>query len=104
MTIPNAGRRPRLSFEVNLDDFVMKSATGNPKTRSRQDLKVIEEIPPAFIAKIKSLGFAEKDAPRLFASKEDWLGINSGGRVNCCEPGCDFTAPAKVNSLVQGSA
>ena len=23
-----AGRRPRLSFEVNLDDFVMKSATG----------------------------------------------------------------------------
>lgn len=96
------GRRPQLSFDVNLDDFVMMSASTKPskKITLKENLHVIEEVPSVFIAKIKSLGFAEKDAPRLFASKEDWFGINSGGRVNCCEPGCDFSAPAKVNSLV----
>ena len=49
------------------------------------------KIPIKFINHILSLGFNKDDARRLYESKGNWTGLNSGGKVRCAERGCKFT-------------
>jgi len=46
-----------------------------------------------------SLGFNENDAVRLYDQKEDWMGINSGGRLFCTKRGCEFQSTVASEEL-----
>merc|ERR1711892_1275932 len=94
----------KLSFEINLDEddsetsrFAVKCDNQNKFKKSKDEKKTeINEqkkkvIPKKFIAHILELGFAVKDAARLYESKNDWLGMSSGGRVHCSVKGCLFS-------------
>jgi len=86
----------KLSFEVNLDEDsnTMKFSTNTKITRNVMMKKKVEgdiKIPKTFIAHIVRLGFDESDAKQLFESKDDWLGMSTGGRVLCSEKGCAFS-------------
>ena len=47
------------------------------------------------------MGFDKDDAPRLYEQKDDWLGINSGGKVLCTHRGCDFHIQIASNKLFE---
>ena len=46
-----------------------------------------------------SLGFSKEDAPRLYEQKDDWLGINSGGKLSCVVRGCKFYTKVSSDEL-----
>ena len=58
-------------------------------------------ISSKFISHIVNLGFDEKDAAKLYETKEDWLGMSSGGRVLCIEQGCKFSTPMSSDCMFQ---
>ena len=58
-------------------------------------------IPNDFIAHIVKLGFDAKDANRLYESKDDWLGMSSGGKGLCPAVGCDFSVPLSSDALFE---
>ena len=73
------------------------------RKRKREDqskddtLKV--KIPKKFIKHISSLGFNEEDAERLYEQKDDWMGINTGGKLFCAKPGCNFYTQISSDEL-----
>ena len=86
-------RFKKLSFTINLDaDFSRPKVTKKLQKRRREKLLEVDEIPRDFIKVVKSLGFSKADAPRLYSSKDDWTGLNTGGKVNCTEQGCNFSS------------
>ena len=90
-------RSKKLSFAINLDaEFPRPKRPEKLRKRHREKLLTVEEIPKDFIKIVKSLGFSKADAPRLYSSKDDWTGLNTGGKVNCTEQGCDFSS--KISS------
>merc|ERR1711935_1131095 len=104
----------KLSFEISLDqdDEVMnhptikfgkkkrttKSKNVNENETSKQTKK---KIPKKFITHIVELGFNAEDAARLYESKEDWLGMSSGGQVLCAQRGCKFSTPLSSDALFE---
>ena len=38
---------------------------------------------------------------QLYESKDDWTGINSGGRVKCTAMGCSFSTKLSSNALLE---
>ena len=74
---------------------VIKSITKTKKPAKKK------EISKEFIAHIVKLGFDGKDAWRLYETKGDWLGMNSGGRVLCTEKGCSFSTPLSGDALFE---
>ena len=60
-----------------------------------------KEVPKEFIAHIVKLGFDAKDAPRLYKTKHDWLGMSSGGRVFCSVRGCNFSSRLSSDVLFE---
>merc|ERR1712106_452323 len=92
----------KLSFEINLDDdsamsdltmkaynMVKKSRKNEKKMETKEPDKQV--IPKKFINHILELGFEAKDIARLYESKDDWIGMSTGGRVNCTVRGCSFS-------------
>ena len=71
------------------------------KDRKNKDSQVKKPIPDEFITHIVKLGFAEKDAARLYEIKDDWLGMSSGGKILCTEIGCKFTVPLSSDALFE---
>merc|ERR1711935_284696 len=92
----------KLSFEINLDeDYDAISRLTIKRDKSRKVEKKTETvehkkkvIPKKFIAHILELGFAAKDAARLYQSKNDWLGMRSG--VEHARVGVVFTPQAQL--------
>merc|ERR1711935_191694 len=99
----------KLSFDINLDedyDAISrltirsdKSRKVEKKTETKEQKKKV--IPKKFIAHILELGFAAKDAARLYQSKNDWLGMRSGGQVFCSETGCSFSTPLSSDCMFE---
>ena len=48
-----------------------------------------------------NLGFNEDDAPRLYEEKDNWMCINSGGKVLCVVQGCKFETPIASDKLFE---
>ena len=73
------------------------------KTKSKKEKKkrAAKKVPKEFIAHIVKLGFDEKHAPQLYETKDDWLGMKSGGRVLCTEKGCSFSIPLSGDALFE---
>ena len=70
-------------------NMVKKSRKNEKKTETKEPDKQV--IPKKFINHILELGFEAKDAARLYESKDDWIGMSTGGRVNCTVRGCSFS-------------
>lgn len=74
---------------------------GARKSVSKQKKSKQVEIPSDFIKHIKNLGFDEKDASRLYASKDDWMGMSTGGKILCTGAGCKFETTLASDCLFQ---
>jgi len=77
---------------------VTKSKKGNTNVTEKQEKK---EVPKEFIEHIVKLGFDAKDAMLLYESKDDWLGMSSGGRVFCSVRGCKFSTHLSSDALFE---
>jgi len=106
--------RKKLSFEINTAEdetrvhFVnaskhTKEQVKNPKLEIpiREEKRTKVKIPSIFIEHILSLGFNEKDADKLYENKDDWMGINSGGKLFCTNLGCKFVTTVSSDELFE---
>lgn len=97
----------KLSFEINLeDDDVISRAPTKVKSSSKKHVtkktnEKKEKLSTQFISHIVKLGFDEKDASRLFETKEDWLGMTHAGCVLCSEKGCKFSTPLSSDCMFE---
>ena len=90
-------------FIFRIFSFLTQLKTRKIKSEnsSRNEPKQKIEIPSEFIRHILCLGFDEKDAPRLYENKDDWIGINSGGKLLCVKSGCKFYTKVSSDELFE---
>merc|ERR1711935_845968 len=99
----------KLSFDINLDedyDAISRLTIKSDKSRKvEKKTETIEHtkkvIPKKFIAHILELGFEANDATRLYQSKNDWLGMRSGGQVQCSVMGCLFSTQLRSDCMFE---
>ena len=75
-----------------------KSKNENTIVTEKEEKK---EVSKEFIEHIVKLGFDGKEAALLYKSKDDWLGMSSGGRVLCTVRGCKFSTPLSSDALFE---
>ena len=112
-----------LSFALNLEDDDLKFAVVkkdiSAKSLKRKQRVTKDEVPPKFMKHILSLGFQESDAPVLYESKDEWLGLHTGeletenlccnwiisnscteSKIRCSYKKCKFEPVTMLNCLV----